>query len=304
MFDILFLGTGASVPSRDRSLPCVAVRQGRSVSLFDCGEGSQRQLMISPFSFMKIDRIFISHMHGDHILGLPGLLQTMGMSGRKKPVSVCGPKGIARALNSMMDACEGELEYELEITELEGGESLDFDSFTVTAFRTEHNTPSIGFVYREHDRPGTFNKDKAIKLGLEPGEDFSRLQNGETVKGVRPEQIIGPVRPGCSMVYTGDTVPCREIAEASSDVDVLIHEATYIDDDLELAKVHFHSTARLAAETARDCNVRMLALIHVSNRYGDAELSLAEAKSIFENTVAPNDLQMITVMNGGIRFSE
>ena len=301
MFDILFLGTGASVPSRDKSLPCVAVRQGRSVSLFDCGEGSQRQMMISPFSFMKIDRVFISHMHGDHILGLPGLLQTMGMSGRKKDVSIYGPEGLGKALNSMLDACEGELEFNITINELEGGESFAFEGFSVSVFRTEHNTPSVGFLYREDDRPGAFNKAKAEKLGLEP-EDFSKLQNGETVKGVKPEQVIGPARRGCSMVYTGDTVPCNAIKEASAGADVLIHEATYVDKDSKLAKEHFHSTARSAAETASECKVRMLALVHISNRYGDNEASLEEAKRYFENTVAPSDLQLITVMNGEIRI--
>lgn len=301
MFEILFLGTGASVPSRDRSLPCVAVRQGRSISLFDCGEGSQRQLMISPFSFMKIDRIFISHLHGDHILGLPGLLQTMGMSGRKDPVSVYGPTGLVKALKSMLDACEGELEYELRMEEVEGGEEFSFDSFDVSVFRTVHNTPSVGFVYREHDRLGTFNREKAEKLGLIPGEDFSRLQEGETVKGVSPDQVIGPERPGCSLVYTGDTVPCSEVLNASKDVDVLIHEATYTEEDSGLAKEHFHSTAKAAAETASKCNVRMLALIHISNRYGDSEASLAEARSVFGNTVAPVDFQMLTVTNGSVR---
>jgi len=302
MFDILFLGTGASVPSRDRSLPCVAVRQGRSITLFDCGEGSQRQLMVSPFSFMKVDRIFISHLHGDHILGLPGLLQTMGMSGRKDPVSVFGPKGTSKALGDMLGACEGNIEYELEIQDLEGGETFDFDDFSVTSFRTEHNVPSLGFVYRECDRPGTFNREKAEKLGLEPGEDFARLQSGETVKGVRPEQVIGPLKTGCSMVYTGDTVPCDEVVRVSEGTDVLIHESTYVDEDSELAKLHFHSTARSAAEIAAKCKVRMLALIHISNRYGDAEPPLTEAKMYFENTIAPSDLQMVTVTNGNIRL--
>ena len=303
MFDIVFLGTGASVPSRDRSLPCVAVRQGRSISLFDCGEGSQRQLMVSPLSFMKVDRIFISHMHGDHILGLPGLLQTMGMSGRKKPVTVFGPVGIGKALGSMMDACEGDLEYELVVKELEGGETFDFEGFSVTSFPTVHNTPSVGYLYREDDRPGTFRKGEAEKLGLRP-EDYSRLQAGETVDGVRPEQVIGPVRPGCSMVYTGDTIPCESIEKASEGTDILIHEATYTDEDSELAVSHFHSTSKSAAETAVKCKVRMLALIHISNRYGDAEESLAEAKAIFENTVAPADMQMFTVTDGSIKLSE
>ena len=303
MFEILFLGTGASVPSRDKSLPCVAVKQGRSITLFDCGEGSQRQLMISSFSFMKVDRIFISHLHGDHILGLPGLLQTMGMSGRRKPVSLYGPEGLGKALNSMMDACEGELEFEISINELEGGESFAFDGFSIRSFKTVHNTPSVGFLYKEDDRPGTFNREKAEKLGLEQG-DFSKLQNGETVKGVRPEQVIGPMRKGCSMVYTGDTIPCDAMKEASMEVDVLIHEATYIDEDSKLAEEHFHSTAKAAAETASECKVRMLALIHISNRYGDNEDALNEAKRYFENTIAPSDFQLVTVTNGEIKTGE
>ena len=257
--------------------------------------------MISPFSFLKIDRIFITHLHGDHILGLPGLLQTMGMSGRRDPVEVYGPTGLLKALKSMLDACEGELEYDLRIEEVEGDEEFSFDSFDVTVFRTVHNTTSVGYVYREHDRPGTFNKEKAEKLGLVPGDDFSRLQAGETVKGVEPDQVIGPKRPGCSLVYTGDTVPCKDIADASKDVDVLIHEATYTEEDSGLAKEHFHSTAKAAAETAAKCNVKMLALIHISNRYGDSEASLAEAKSVFGNTIAPEDFQMLTVTNGSIR---
>ena len=302
MFDILFLGTGASVPSRDKSLPCVAVRQGRSITLFDCGEGSQRQLMISPFSFMKIDRILISHMHGDHILGLPGLLQTMGMSGRKKPVSIYGPVGLGKALNCMLDACEGELEFDISINELEGGESFAFDGFSITSFRTVHNTPSVGFLYREDDRPGAFDREKAEKLGLEQS-DYSRLQAGETVKGVRPEQVIGPSRKGCSMVYTGDTVPCDAIKEASAGADVLIHEATYIDEDSKLAEEHFHSTAKAAAEAASECKVRVLALIHISNRYGDNEAALTEARRYFAETIAPSDFQMVTVTNSEIRIS-
>lgn len=300
MFDILFLGTGASVPSRDKSLPCIAVRQGRSVTLFDCGEGSQRQLMISPFSFMKVDRIFISHMHGDHILGLPGLLQTMGMSGRREPVSVFGPKGIGATLKSLLDACEGELEFETEIHEVEGEECFDFGSFSVSVFPTVHNTPSVGYVYRESMRPGVFNKDKAEKLGL-CQDDFSKLQRGETVKGVSPSDVIGCPRPGCSLVYTGDTIPCPPIAEAAKGVDVLIHEATYLDEDSDMAAEHFHSTAKAAAETARDADVRMLALVHISNRYGDNAQSLAEAAQTFGDTVAPSDMEMYTVMPGEIR---
>lgn len=301
MFDVLFLGTGASVPSREKSLSCVAVKQGKTISLFDCGEGSQRQLMISPWSFMKVDNIFITHIHGDHILGLPGLLQTMSISGRNKPLNVYGPKGFRDALISMMNSSDGTVEYELIVNELEGGESLDFGQFTVTAFLTEHNIASVGYLYREADRPGVFDKEKAISLGLSPGAEFSQLQNGKNVKGVSPDQVIGPARPGCSMVYTGDTVPCEGVAAASEGVDLLVHEATYLESEIELSRSHFHSTAKAAAETARDCKVRMLALIHISNRYGDNDGSVSEASAIFENVIAPADLQMISVTPNEIR---
>lgn len=301
MFDILFLGTGASVPSRDKSLPSVAVRCGSEITLFDCGEGTQRQLMISSFSFMKVSQIFITHMHGDHTLGLPGLLQTMGMSGKRSNMLVCGPKGIRDSLTKMLEACEGELEFPIEIREISDGDVVEFKGYSVTAFETQHGTPSLGFLFKEDDRPGRFNKTKAASLGLEPGPDFTRLQNGETVKGVAPDMVIGKSRKGCSLVYTGDTVPCDNIRKAAKNVDVLIHESTYIEKESKLAAEHNHSTAKQAAETAAECGVRKLFLIHVSNRYGDTGPVLNEAKAVFEESVLPSDFEMYTVLHGEIR---
>lgn len=302
MFEILFAGTGASVPSRDRSLPCIAVKQGRSLSLFDCGEGSQRQLMISKFSFMRVDRIFITHMHGDHILGLPGLLMTMGLSGRTEPVSLFGPEGIEFTVNSMLDACEGELEFDLIIKEVKPGDTVDFDGFSVTAFGTEHNCPSIGYVYREHDRPGAFNREKAEKLGLKPGPDFAAIQRGETVRGITPDMIIGSARPGLSMAYPGDTLLCDSVTEAVKGVDVLIHEGTYLDDDSELAKAHFHSTVRGVAEMAKSAGVRNLMIVHISNRYGDGADAETEAKTYFEKTYVPKDQDIYEITKNGVRL--
>ncbi len=299
MFDILFAGTGASVPSRDRSLPCIAVKQGRSISLFDCGEASQKQLMLSTFSFMKIDRIFITHMHGDHILGLPGLLQTMGMSGRREPVRLFGPRGLKDSITKLMDACEGDLEFDLDITEADPGDSFDFETFDVLTFATEHNCPSIGYLYREKDGPGHLNKDKAVKLGLKPGPDFSRIQNGETVKGINPEQVIGKPIPGCSFAYPGDTLVCDSVKDAIEGVDVLIHESTYVDSDRTLAMEHYHSTAGDVAKIASDSDVRALFLIHISNRYGGADGASDEARQYFENTFVPEDLDVYRVTRDG-----
>ena len=300
MFEILFAGTGASVPSKTRSLPCVAVKVGRSIAMFDCGEGSQRQFMLSRFSFMNVDRIFITHMHGDHILGLPGLLQTMGMFGRTDPVELYGPEGIASSINGMMSACEGDLEFELIIKEVSPGDSMVFDRFSISVFGTEHGCPSVGYLFRESDRPGAFDKDKAVSLGISPS-DFSRIQNGGTVNGVGPEQVMGPPRPGRTLAYTGDTVNCDSVREAVKGVDVLIHEGTYMEADAKLAEDHFHSTVARTAAMARDVGAGSLFLVHISNRYGDLTAPLAEAKAIFENTYVPNDLDVFMVTNGEIR---
>ncbi len=301
MLELTFLGTGAAIPSRDRAMSCVALKQGPSVVLFDCAEGSQRQLMLSNLSFMKISAIFVTHMHGDHMLGLPGLLQTMGFSGRDRPLTVCGPKGIARALEMLLGACEGELEYELDVREMSPGDSVKVPGAEVTAFRTEHGTASLGYVYREDPLPGKFDKEKALKLGLVPGPDFAAIQRGETVKGVRPEEIVGPKRPGRSVAYTGDTVPLDSIAEACSGADVLIHESTYSKDEKELAVKNLHSTCVEAAETAKKAGVRALILTHISNRYSDTDELLAQSKEVFPDTYVAEDMDLFEISASSVR---
>lgn len=301
MLDILFLGTGASIPSRDRCMPCVAVRCETETILFDCGEGTQRQLMISPFSFMKLNGIFITHMHGDHVLGLPGLIQTMGLSGRKEKLTVCGPEGFSESLKKIMSACGEDIEYELEIRDLCGGETVQFKNFEISAFSTDHNVTSIGYSLREKDSRGRFDRKKAISLGLRPGPDFSKLQNGENVGDVTPDMVIGPSRPGCKVIYSGDTAPCSEVVNAAKDADVLIHESTFSNDELKLAIAHKHSTSVQAAEIAKEANCRALFLIHISNRYDDKAKLENEAKSVFSESIIPNDLDLYKVSKREIR---
>ena len=295
MVDILFAGTGASVPSRERSLPCVAVRMNKDIILFDCGEGSQRQLMISPFSFMKVKAIFVSHLHGDHFLGIPGLLQTMSMSGRKDDVLLVGPEGFKDVIGHLIEACGGDIAYNIDIVEASDGDKFVFKEFIVSVFEVMHNIPSLGFAFEENERPGKFNRSEAISLGLRPGPDFSKLQKGETVNGVRPEDIIGPARRGRRVVYSGDTVRCGRIAEAAKDADVLIHESTYISKDSGLAKEHMHSTSADAANTAKEANVSVLFITHMSNRYDDLTEMENECRSVFQNTVLAKDMLMFTV---------
>ena len=300
MLGLTFLGTSAGVPSRDRTMSCVAVKQGKAVTLFDCAEGTQRQLMVSRLSFMKVGAIFISHLHGDHMLGLPGLLQTMGMSGRKDPLIVCGPEGLASALDSMMRACDGTLEYDCTVTELGDGDSVRLPSATVTAFATDHGVPSLGYVYREDDGPGRFDRARAVELGIRPGPDFTRLQNGEAVNGVEPSMVIGPPRKGMCIVYTGDTLPGGRVAEMSVGADVLIHESTYGPDEAELAPKYFHSTCMDAARTAAECGVRYLFLTHFSNRYDDVSVLEAAAREVFPETRAANDLDSYEISEKGL----
>ena len=303
MLELLFLGTGASVPSRDKATSCIAVRSGSDIILMDCGEGSQRQLMVSPLSFMKIRVILITHLHGDHVFGLPGLLQTMSLSGRKDPLTVYGPEGIVRCVETFMSVTEGDTVYPLEVVEVSGGESFEVGNTTVSVYRTEHNIASVGYTVREKDRPGKLDKEKAASLGID-GPDLSRLKNGEAVNGVLPEQVLGSPVKGVSVSYTGDTVPCESVIEGAKDVTVLIHESTYMSAQNDLASEHAHSSAAQAAEDAKSCGASHLILTHISNRYDDLEEVEREARSIFENSFAARDMMFLEIRADGIRFKE
>jgi len=295
MLELLFLGTGASVPSRNKSTSCIAVRNGSDIILMDCGEGSQKQIMISPFSFMKIRAILITHLHGDHVFGLPGLLQTMSLSGRKDPITIYGPPGIRRCVETFMEVTEGETVYPMEIIEVSGGESFNVKDMEVSVYKTEHNIVSVGFTIKEKDRPGKLDREKALALGIMDGPDMSRLKKGETVNGVTPEQVVGPVIKGASVSYTGDTKKSNFVVEGAKDVSALIHESTYMDSDSDLAIEHSHSTALQAAEVAKECHASCLILTHVSQRYDDLDIVVKEAKIVFGNTFAAKDMQMYEI---------
>ncbi len=300
MIDIFCLGTGASVPSRDRALPAVAVRRGPDVFLFDCGEGTQRQLMVSPFSFMRLRAVFITHLHGDHFYGLPGLLQTMGLMGRTQPLTVAGPAGLQAAVAACLAACPGDIPYGLTVTEVGPGDVLRFGEAAVTAFATAHGVPSIGFRLQEDDGRPSFDAVKAAARGIE-GRDFAVLEQGGEVRGVRLADVAGPARKGASIIYTGDTVPCDGVRTAAAGADVLIHEATYLESEKELAAAHWHSTARQAAETARDAHCGSLILIHISGRYKENAGTLTEAQAVFPPSFVPTDLTLYRLSKGKLR---
>ena len=298
--EILFLGTSAAVPSKDHSTSCIALRSGSDIILLDCGEGSQRQLMLSPFSFMKIRAVLITHLHGDHVFGLPGLLQTMSLSNRADPLLICGPPGTACAIDAMMSVTEGETQYPVEVLEVSGGEELDVGGMSVRPYATDHGIASVGYVVQDRDRPGRLDAEKARALGITSGRDMARLKEGEPVGGVMPEDVVGPTIPGYRIAYSGDTRPCSTEDEAVRGADVIIHEATYMDSESQQAHEHFHTTARQAGEVARDAGARYLILTHISNRYDDRAAVADEARLVFPETHVAEDMQMYRISGAGL----
>ena len=305
---VFFAGTAGSVPSARRGLPAVLIRRGGEKLLFDCGEGTQRQLLRS-IGLVDVERIFITHFHADHWLGLPGMLKSLALRERTEPLTVYGPPGLKDLLGSMR-AVFGRVPYELTITELEPAETVEGDGYLIAAVPVRHKGNScFGYVLVEDARPGELDPRRAEELGVKPGPDFGRLQRGETIDGVRPEQVMGPTREGRKIVISGDTAPCEALAIASHQADLLVHEATFLQEEAERARQTFHSTARQAAELARDAEVRLLALTHVSSRYAGGELR-EEAREIFAATESPRDFDTIEVPfpeRGGaslVRWSE
>lgn len=304
---LFFAGTAGSVPSARRGLPAVLVRRGGDRLLFDCGEGTQRQLLRS-VGLPDLDSIFITHFHADHWLGLPGMLKSFALRERSEPLAVYGPVGLKQLMGEMR-VVFGRLPYRCDIVELDPAETVQRDGYLIAAIPVRHKGAAFGYALVEEARPGHLDPQLAQELGVTPGPDFGRLQRGETVAGVRPEQVMGSTREGRKVVLSGDTEPCEALAIAAHQADVLVHEATFLQEDAERARQTLHSTARQAAELARDAEVRLLALTHVSSRYAGGELR-DEARAVFAATEAVRDFDTIDVPfpeRGGatlVRWSE
>ena len=287
-----FAGTAGSVPTARRGLPALLVRRGGDRILFDCGEGTQRQL-VSSVGLAELTEIFVTHFHADHWLGLPGLLKTFDLRGRERPLQVSGPRGLRELLTVMLRAA-GRVRFELDLVELQRGDILERDGYKIAPFPVAHRGQGFGYVLFEEERPGEFDPEKAVSLGLTPGPDFGRVQRGETVDGVPPEQVLGPSRAGRKLVISGDTMPCETLQVAAHGADLLIHEATFAEEELDRAAETGHSTAAQAAMVARDADVAMLALTHFSTRYSVALLR-DEAQAVFPRTVLPRDFDTIEI---------
>jgi ribonuclease Z len=289
---LFFAGTAGSVPTARRGMPAILLRAGGERILLDCGEGTQQQLLRSA-GLPELDAIFITHFHLDHWLGLVGMLKTFDLRARERPLAIHGPSGL-KALFATLRPIVGRTGYPTSLVELEPYEEVRFDGYSIGAFPVRHRVEAYGFAFVEDDRPGRFDADAARALGVAEGPDFGRLQRGETVGGVRPEQVVGEDRPGRRIIYSGDTAPCQAVEVLADGADVLIHEATFLSDDRARARETGHSTAAQAAEIARDAGVRLLALTHLSTRYFPREIR-DEARAVFPATVVPRDFDAIDV---------
>jgi ribonuclease Z len=289
---VFFAGTAGSIPTVRRGLPALLVRRGGDRILFDCGEGTQRQLVRS-VGLTDLDEVFLTHFHADHWFGLPGLLKTFDLRGRDRPLAIHGPQGL-RDLISLGLRAVGRVHYPLDLVELAAGDELVRDGYKIAPVPASHRGPAFGYVIYEDERPGVFDPVVATQLGLTPGPEFGALQRGETVKGVTPDQVLGSARSGRKLVISGDTTPSETIRIAAHHADLLIHEATFAADELERAAETGHSTAGQAASLARDAEVAMLALTHFSTRYPVGVLR-DEARAVFPGTVMPRDFDTIEI---------
>jgi ribonuclease Z len=296
--DLVFLGTSGSAPTAGRAPTALLLRRGGERLLFDCAEGTQRQLMRSSVGLPDLEEIFISHYHADHYLGLPGMLKTFQLRQRDLPLRVYGPPGLRELFNALRRVF-GKISYDLELVELKAGEALERDGYRILVFPVHHGVAAVGYALDEDDRPGRFDNDAADALGIPVGPERGALQRGESItfddgRVVTPDQVLGEARPGRRIVIPGDTAPVATVRVLAEDADVLVHEATFSEDERDRAADTLHSTARQAAELARDAGVRLLALTHLSPRYFGSEIA-GEAREIFPATVVPRDFDVIEV---------
>jgi ribonuclease Z len=304
---ITFLGTSAGVPTRARNVSCVALRlpQRGEVWLFDCGEGTQHQLLRSDLNISQVTRVFITHMHGDHVYGLMGLLATCGMAGHARGVTVYGPRGIEEYVREVSRRTQLHTSYPLEVNEVREGQVFEDEEYAVACAPLKHRLPAFGYRVDEKDRPGHFDVERAQAEGIPPGPLYGKLKRGERVtlpdgRAFDGADFCGPDLKGRSVVYCTDTIYCRSAVELSRGADLLIHEATFAEADEGLAVRSTHSTASMAARVAQEAGALRLVLTHLSPRYfpgnqtGPEEL-LKEARAVFPAAELAHDFLSVDV---------
>jgi ribonuclease Z len=293
MIRVTFLGTAASRPTVGRNVSALSITREGEQLLFDCGEGTQRQMMRFATGFSLRD-IFFTHMHADHFLGVIGLLRTLGLQGREEPLRLWAPEESGSILHEAVHLGVERVPFEIEIREVAAGEAIARDGYDILTFSSSHRIRALGFALVEHERLGRFNLERARELGIPEGPLFGRLHRGFAVevdgRTIQPSDVVGPPRPGRRIVYSGDTRPCRATVASARAADLLIHDSTFGDEDLERARETGHSTAREAAQVAKRAGVLRLALTHVSSRYGeDARILEREAREVFPGAFVAHD---------------
>jgi ribonuclease Z len=296
--DLVFLGTSGSMPTAQRAPTAILVRRGGERLLVDCAEGTQRQLLRSNVGLIELREVFLTHYHADHYLGLPGMLKTFALRGREVPITIYGPPG----LNELFGALRrifGKLTYPYELVELRPGDILQRRGYRLETFPVDHGVSALGYALVEEPRPGRFDVETAAALGIPEGPERGALQRGEKVtladgRVITPENVLGDVRPGRKVAISADTAYSQRVIEAARGADVLVHEATFAEEERERAHETLHSTAAEAAEVARSAEVGLLVLTHLSNRYFGGEIE-REAQGVFPDTVVPRDLDIIVV---------
>jgi len=296
--DLVFFGTSGSMPTADRAPTALMIRRGGDRLLFDCAEGTQRQMLRSNVGLVDLREVFLTHYHADHYLGLPGMLKTFSLRGREVPITIYGPPGLSDLFSSLRRIF-GKLTYPYELVELSPGDSIEREDYGLVTFPVAHGVSSVGYALVEEDRPGRFDVETADALGIPNGPERGALQRGEPVtlaggRVVTPDEVLGEARPSRTVVIAGDTAPATSVLEAARGADLLVHEATFLEDERERAHETAHSTAQEAAELARDAGVRMLALTHLSNRYFGPDAA-REARAVFPETVVPRDFDIIEI---------
>jgi ribonuclease Z len=288
---VTFLGTSGAIPTTARNPSSIFCRRAGEAFLFDVGEGTQRQMMRFGTGF-DVDAIFLTHVHGDHVLGLPGLVQTWEFNGRSDPLVVYTPRGTRSRVVDLIYAITDEPDYPVTVEEVDPGTTVrERADYEISAIEAEHQAPAVGYALVEADRKGRFDRARAEELGVPAGPKFSQLHEGQSVELedgtiVDSEQVVGPPRPGRTVVYTGDTRPSHAVEAAAEEADLLIHDATFADDETDRARETGHSTAREAGRVARNAAAKQLALTHISPRYaGDTGILLQQARDAFDGTV-------------------
>jgi ribonuclease Z len=301
MLSLTFLGTSAARPTVERNVSALALQREGETLLFDCGEGTQRQMMRYGVSF-ALSEIFFTHFHADHFLGMIGLVRTLGLQGREEPLRLYGPRGAKQVLNNALLLGVDKVPFGVEIQEVKPGAVIgERTGFSISAFATDHGAGSIGYALVETERYGKFDPAKARALGIPEGPLWGKLQRGEAVgladgRTLTADSVVGPRRPGRKVVITGDTAPCASVVDAAAGADLLVHEATFGEEEKDRAKETFHSTAREAAQVAKAARVRKLVLTHLSARYSiSAEELVKEAREVFGEVAAAKDGLVVEV---------